>query len=251
MFQLQPPLPPPPPPPIVGNVRSIVIPNKMSLIKLPQLDKFIEQINTFRSCNIPECRGNLVPVDVDSVGKGGGGVIKYACDGCAARGAVLETFSQYKVGANTISHCVQVQFVISACTHATYHKVLKLSQALNRGLYLKTIEEMFPIVKGILDQICKNANKDMKAIPDIGLGSWKRAVTTADGTWQTRGWPSKSATFTYLNRALLYYRHSCQKGKTDVVGEELYLGTFKSAEGYAAKLMFEKAKEDEMNIEIH
>ena len=52
------------------------------------------------------------------------------------------------------------------------------------------------------------------------LGSWKRAVTTADGTWQTRGWHSKNATFTirnYLNRALLYYHHLCQKGRDKIV----------------------------------
>ena len=28
----------------------------------------------------------------------------------------------------------------------------------------------------------------MKDKKDDELGSWKRAVTVADGTWQTRGW---------------------------------------------------------------
>ena len=97
------------------------------------------------------------------------------------------------------------------------------------------------------------ARDEMRRMPPEELGSWKRAVTTADGTWQTRGWHSKNATFTirkYINGALLYYHHSCQKGRTDVVGEELYLGTSKSAEGYAAMLMFEKAKEDGMHVAI-
>ena len=34
---------------------------------------------------------------------------------------------------------------------------------------------------------------EMKEKNDGDLGSWKRAVTTADGTW---GWHSKNATFT-------------------------------------------------------
>ena len=45
----------------------------------------------------------------------------------------------------------------------------------------------------------------MKGKNDGDLGSWKRAVTTADGTWQTMGWHSKNATFTIrVNGALLY-----------------------------------------------
>ena len=110
------------------------------------------------------------------------------------------------------------------------------------------------IVKNVLDDMCKKAHQEMMQIPPEELGSWKRAVTTADGTWQTQGWHSKNATFTIrniLNGALLYYHHSCQKGRTDVVGQELYCGTSKSAEGYAAMLMFEKAKEDGMCVAIH
>ena len=60
------------------------------------------------------------------------------------------------------------------------------------------------------------------------LGSWKRAVTTADGTWQTRGWHSKNATFTirnYLTGALLYYHHLCQKGSDKVIQQPLYDGS--------------------------
>ena len=90
-----------------------------------------------------------------------------------------------------------------------YHKTLKLAlgiQAVNKDLFLKTIEEMHPIVKGLLDEICEMAREEMRRMPPEELGSWKRAVTTADGTWQTRGWHSKNATFTirnYINGALL------------------------------------------------
>ena len=47
-----------------------------------------------------------------------------------------------------------------------------------------TIEKMYPVVKAMVDDLCEVAKREMK---DGDLGSWKRAVTTADGTWQTRG----------------------------------------------------------------
>ena len=79
------------------------------------------------------------------------------------------------------------------------------------------------------------------------LGSWQNAITVADGTWQTRGWHSKNGTFTirnYLNGTLLYYHHICQKGRDEVIEEELYRGTSKSVEGFSARLTFQKAKEE-------
>ena len=53
-------------------------------------------------------------------------------------------------------------------------------------------------------------------------GSWNRAVTTADGTWMTRGFHSKNATFSirnYYNGALLYRKHLCQSGRDKIVKE--------------------------------
>ena len=79
-------------------------------------------------------------------------------------------------------------------------------------------------------------------------------VTTADGTWQTKDRHCKNAAFTirnYLNGALLYYEHLCQKGSNDVVEGDLYPGTSKSSEGYAARITFQKAKEKGLNVAVH
>ena len=138
---------------------------------------------------------------------------------------------------------------------------------------MKTIKHMYPFVKDILDRMCETSKTDMKAKNDHELGfisaskRWhgllssldkirldKRAVTTADGTWKTRGWHSKNATFSirnYLNGALLYYHHLCQKGSDDVVEGSLYPGTSKSAKGYAASITFQRAKEEEMEVAVH
>ena len=114
----------------------------------------------------------------------------------------------------------------------------------NARVFLNTIGNC----KAMLDDLCEVAKREMKEKSDGDLGSWKRAVTTADGTWQTRGWHSKNATFTirnYFNGALLYY------GRDKIVEVCLYPGTSKSAEDYAACVTFQRAKEEGMEVAIH
>ena len=85
------------------------------------------------------------------------------------------------------------------------------------------------------------------------LGSCSRAVTSADGAWMTRGHHSKNFTFSirnYYTETLLYRKHLCQKGRDTLIKEELYQGTSRGAEGYAARLTFKKAEEG-INIAIH
>ena len=79
---------------------------------------------------------------------------------------------------------------------------------------------------------------------DDELGSWKRAVTCADGTWMTRGFHSQNATYSirnYFTGALLYYKHICQKGSVKILGEELC----------KARVLVQTAKEEGMSIDIH
>ena len=141
------------------------------------------------------------------------------------KGAVFETHS--KQTGTIISMCVQVAFIIASSTHAVYYKTLKLAlgiQAVSAPVFMGTIESMYPIVKSMLDKVCEAAKHEMKEKKEGELGSWKCAVTTADGTWHTRGWHSENATFTirnYLNGALLYYQHLCKKGRDHVIEEEL------------------------------
>ena len=137
---------------------------------------------------------------------------------------------------------MQVTVIVAGCTHAVYCKTLQ------NALGMNTVHPNEFYGKAMVDDLCEVAKRE------IDLGSWKRAVTTADGTWQTRGWHSKNATFTirnYLNGALLYCHHLCQKGRDKIVEGDLYLGTSKSAEGYAARITFQRAKEEGMDVTIH
>ena len=119
-------------------------------------------------------------------------------------------------------------------------------EAVSWPTFQSTIELIYPIVKDMVDKMCDDA-KDMRHMNQSELGLWSRAVTSTDGTWMTRGRFSKNATFTlqeyirnYYNRALLYHKHLCQKGRDK---EELYQGTSKGAEGYAARSKKQRMKE--------
>ena len=54
----------------------------------------------------------------------------------------------------------------------------------------------------------------------------------------------------FTNGALLYVVHVCMRGEDDLVEGELYKGTAKSAEGYAADEAFGMAKDDGMHVEV-
>ena len=212
---------------------------------------FVDSINKIRGCKTQGCDGNLVPVAVKSTRLGGGLSVFFGCDGCKVK---LESFTKYEHGLarnNDISVCVQVAFIVAG---SVYCKTLQNALGMNTvhpNEFYETIGKMYPVVKAMVDDLCEVAKREMK---DGDLGSWKRAVNTADGTWQTRGWHSKNATFTitnYLNGALLYYHHLCQKGRDKIVEGDLYLGTSKSAEGYAARITFQRAKEEGMDVAIH
>ena len=111
---------------------------------------------------------------------------------------------------------------------------------------------MFPTVQDMVDRMCEEAKSEMKTMNQDELDSCSHAVTSADGTWMTCGHHSKNLTFSirnYYTGALLYRKHLCQKGRDNLINEELYQGTSKGA-GYAACLTFKKAEEG-INIAIH
>ena len=107
------------------------------------------------------------------------------------------------------------------------------------------LKRSYPVVKEMVDEMCEDAKHDMQRMDQRELGSWSRAVTFADGTWMTRGFHSKNATFSirnYNNGALLYCKHLCQRGRDNVLKEELYQGTSKGAEEYATRLTLKKSQ---------
>ena len=234
----------------------VPMPNKVAFVELKQLDSFVQQMNACRRCATPGCSGDLVPSSVKTSGLGGAVSITYSCDGCLAHHIPFESSLKCE-GTTKIGVAVQVAFIVAGCTHATYCRALRYTLGIDTvcaDTFMSTIVKMYPVVKQLVDEMCEEAKADMKNMDQSQLGSWSRGVTSADGTWMTRGHHSKNATFSirnYLNGAILYYAHLCQKGSDKVIQEELYQGTSKSAEGYGARLTLKKAKEEGLRIEVH
>ena len=115
------------------------------------------------------------------------------------------------------------------------------------------IKLVFPHVSDMLEKMGTEAIAEMKALPPEEIGSIRRAIVTGDGTWLTRGHFSKNHTYTihnYMTGALLYVVHVCMRGEDDLVEGELYKGTAKSAEGYAADEAFGMVEDDGMHVEV-
>ena len=240
------------------KLNPIVIPEKIFVVSLKQLNVFVETINSVRCCVTPGCNGILVPVSLQSKGLGGTVNISYVCNGCGISKVCFEgSVKNESLNTTEVGASIQVAFIISGCLYATYCKVLKLSLGLDtvdfRAFY-STIERMYPVVKQMVDEMCEKAKEEMKTMDEHTLGSWKQAVTSADAAWMTRGYHSKNGTFSvrnYYNGALLYYKHLCQRGRDNIVEGELYKGTSKSMEGFAAQEVMHQAREEGMKLAVH
>ena len=227
----------------------------LCFLDLSQLDEFVERLNEIRQCPEPACRGNLVPTSVKR-GIGGAATITYNCDGCRGQELTLDTCKVQEDGRNSeITRALHVAFIISGCTFTTYTKVLRYLlgiQSTYDDRFQETIRIMHPVVKEMVDEMCTEAREAMKQMEPEELGSWERAVTVADGAWMTRGHHSKNFTFSirnYFTSELLFRKHLCQKG--GVNKDDLYKGTSKGAEGYAARILFQQAKEQGMKLAIN
>ena len=223
-----------------------------------QLQAFIEQINATSNCATPGCNGQLEPVTIILTGLGGAVEIQYDCTGCTKRQVQFNSSAVHEASQQTaVGVALQVSFIAAGCTHAQYEKVLAHALGMcsvSHQQFEATLERMYPHVKCMVDEQCREAKEAMKQRPSSELGSFQNAVTIADGAWMTRGFHSQNFTFqirSYINGALLFYIHLCQRGRDDLCEGELYEGTSKFAEGHAALVLFGKAKEEGMVITTH
>ena len=171
-----------------------------------------------RVCKTAGCQGRLVPRDVLTRGMEGTTTLVYVCDHCLCIWKLEASNKNTPLANNDISLAAQVAFITAGCTYTTYANALQLLgiKPVNNHAFMKTLETLHPIVEAMVNAMCEREKQCMKDMNKKKLGSWKRAVTCADGTWMTRGFHSKNATFSirnYKTGALLYYMHICQKGR--------------------------------------
>ena len=238
-------------------VTPCTLPRHCILLDLSQVEQLFNQINEARGCKTAGCRGKLVPQDIMTNGMGGTATIVYMCNGCQDMLVFQTSSMNTQIAKTDITLAAQVAFITAGCTYTTYAKALQDVlgiKAVTARTFMRTIETLHPIVENMVTEMCEREKDRMKQMDQTKLGSWKRAVTCADGTWMTRGFHSKNATFSirnYFTVALLFYKHICQKGRDSIIDEELYQGTSKSAEGYSARVLFQTAKKEGLDIAIH
>lgn len=207
---------------------------------------------------LPQClitKGQLVPVCCSLTGLGGAAAIKFACSSCGlavdySSSAMCKDVPRHTV----VSFALRLAAFLAGIGFAGYHKLFARylgMAAVSDKNFNRVIEMAFPHIQDILDQICEDAKTEMKGLPSSELGSWDRAVTTSDGCWHIRGFFSQNSTFVirnYLTGALLWYGHVSMRGADSIIEDNLYEGTAKSAEGYLAAVLFQKAREEGCKI---
>ena len=172
---------------------------KLAVIDVNAIDKFVDTINAARKCATPSCRGILVCSSLRMKGMGGSVEIIYVCNGCGSHDTIFTGCDVHKsMRTTTIGSSIMLAFIISGCLFSTYYKTMKLALGINcykYTAYKTMLKRLHPVVKGMVDEMCNDAKDDMKKLDQTKLGSWKQAVTSADGVWQTRRFHSKNGTF--------------------------------------------------------
>ena len=142
----------------------------------------------------------------------------HTCNGCEQT-LKLDT-CKIEGSKSEIRCALQIAFIISGCTFTTYTSMLHHSlgiQTVYSDSYQDMIKYLYPIVEAMVDDACVKARDELKKKDPSDIDSWKKAVTTADGVWQTRGYHSKNFTFSvqdFDTGALLFRKHLCQKGSS-------------------------------------
>ncbi|KAI8481596.1 hypothetical protein Bbelb_406960 [Branchiostoma belcheri] len=156
-------------------------------------------------------------------------------------------------------HSLALSFILNGNTYEKYNQALHLGLGIlifSFNTYYNILSKAYPHVHNILDVQMKRARANMKEMDPTKVGSWKRAVTSGDGVYHTRGHHSKNMSVLlvdYCENALLAAVHLCMRGKDVTTADSvpLFPGTSKSAEGYGFDLIWEELKHEGMEVEVH
>ena len=97
---------------------------------------------------------------------------------------------------NVVSYALRIAAFASGIGFAGYHKLFgrHLGMSVTSApMFHKIIEEVYPHIIEMINEVCELGKDEMKSLPSDKLGSWQRAVTTSDGCWHIRGFFPKIA----------------------------------------------------------
>ncbi|XP_019645074.1 PREDICTED: uncharacterized protein LOC109485843, partial [Branchiostoma belcheri] len=220
----------------------------------------IDQVNAKRNCSTKGCNGILVPWKTERVGLGGNLRAVFMCTGCKGGGVTFDASTYLREEKRQVAgHSLALSFILNGNTYEKYNQALHLGLGIpifSFNTYYNILSKAYPHVHNILDVQMKKARANMKEMDPTKVGSWKRAVTSGDGVYHTRGHHSKNMSVLlvdYCENALLAAVHLCMRGKDVTTADSvpLFPGTSKSAEGYGFELIWEELKHEGMEVEVH
>lgn len=97
---------------------------------------------------------------------------------------------------NVVSYALHIAAFASGIGFAGYHTLFgrHLGMSVTSApMFHKIIEEVYPHIIEMINEVCELGKDEMKSLPSDKLGSWQRAVTTSDGCWHIRGFFPKIA----------------------------------------------------------
>ena len=169
------------------------------MMEASQLQNWMENMNQ-SLCFRDGCQGNLVICDQAKKGLGGAARFQIACNSWGKdyswNTSSLIPGTQHQV----ISTSLLLSSLLNGSLYSGYEKGMGIvigDCLVSDQSWSNFVHWLHPIVKNLLDDQCKQVKEKIKEIPDEEFGSWKRAITTCDGGWQTRGFHSKNATFVF------------------------------------------------------
>ena len=134
--------------------------------------------------------GRLIPTGHILGGRGGSAVVHISCSGCGAQIQYASSaMSATESRRNVVSYALRIAAFVSGVGFTGYHKLFgrHLGMSIATDKMFRVIEEAYPHITEMLDEVCELGKDEMKALPSDKLGSWQRAVTTSDGCWHIRG----------------------------------------------------------------
>jgi len=162
--------------------------------QVTQVENLLKELNRIRKCEKEGCTGNLIISDQKMKGLGGAAKLEITCNGCGEKVVFDSSSTIPGTDRKAVPAMLMLSSLINGSLYSGYQR--GMGSVIGDNIYSEQAWQNFlqwldPIVKQLLDSQCEWVKQTMKDKPEEQLGSWKRAVTSCDGCWQTRGFPAK------------------------------------------------------------
>ncbi len=154
------------------NTKEVALPRQLFLGETSHLCDFVQNINKVMNCKTTHCQGKLIPTSFKLKGLGGTIVVTYNCSECGLHPIHFTTNKPIKDSTRSeVATALQVAFIISGGTHATYRLVTYHGlgmEVFGNPVFASVIESLYFVVKQMVDITHHNVNQ-FRVLPTITL----------------------------------------------------------------------------------